>query len=76
MSNIAREIFRLFDQRRTAVAEVEAIQEAEGTSIVLLPSGENLLVRGTAVAVGQNAYIENGAIVSAAPNLPMADLEV
>jgi len=45
--------------------------EADGTSIVELPSGEQFRVRGTSVPPDAHAYIQAGRILDAAPDLPV-----
>lgn len=48
----------------------------DGTSTVELPGGGTLRARGTDVAVGTPCYVQAGAILGEAPDLPFDDVEI
>lgn len=49
----------------------------DGTSTVtLVGGGAQLRVDGQSVAVGQRAYVQDGAVIGAAPNLPVVTVDV
>ncbi len=58
------------------VGAVVSIDAAAGTSVVELRTGTRVLVRGTSVAIGQNAFISDGQVMGQAPSLPQYDFEV
>jgi len=58
------------------VATVRAISEPNGISHVELRTGVQITVRGVDVPVGSKAYIADGVITGAAPDLPHYDVDV
>lgn len=58
------------------VATVRSIDTTTGISQVELRTGTRVTVRGTDVGVGSRAYIADGVITGAAPELPHYDVEV
>lgn len=58
------------------VAEVLSVDTVSGTSRVQLRTGAELVVAGTSVAAGNNAFLADGQVVGQAPNLPQYDIEV
>jgi len=55
---------------------VSSVNTGAGTSIVTWPGGDVQTVRGTSVAPGTRAFVRNGVIESAAPNLTTETIEV
>lgn len=58
------------------VAEVLSVDTVSGTSRVQLRTGAELVVAGTSVAAGNNAFLADGQVVGQAPSLPQYDIEV
>lgn len=58
------------------VGEVVNVNTSAGTTVVELRTGSRVVVRGTSVAVGQNAFISDGQVMGQAPSLPQYDFEV
>lgn len=48
----------------------------DGTSTVLLVGGGFVTVTGQSVAVSNRAFVKGGHVVSAAPNLPVTQIDV
>ncbi|MDF3932316.1 hypothetical protein [Pseudomonas citronellolis] len=63
------------DAGRT-VGEVVSIDSLAGTCQVRLRNDALLSVRGTSVAIGNFAFIADGAVAGSAPNLPQYEIEV
>ena len=53
-----------------------ALVNLDGTSIVTLRDGTSIRVRGASVAAGKKCFIQDGVIVSEAPNLPSYSVTV
>jgi len=70
--NLYAEFLALLPDDPTLYVEVMA-HNADGTSTVEVPSGEQFRVRGTSVPVAGFAYVQAGRIISAAPALPYHD---
>lgn len=75
MSNQYTQFFDLFPKDELAVGQV-ITQYADGTSLLEMPAGGQVIVRGTTVAVGKNAFIQQGEIKGEAPNLNVIEIEV
>lgn len=58
------------------VGEVLSVDTISGTSRVRLRTGADLVVAGTSVAAGNNAFLADGQVVGQAPDLPQYDIEV
>ncbi|WP_437884638.1 hypothetical protein [Pseudomonas sp. LRF_L74] len=58
------------------VATVISIDTTTGLSQVELRTGTSVTVRGVDVPVNSKAYIADGVIVGAAPDLPHLDVDV
>ena len=58
------------------VGEVVSVNTSAGTCVVELRTGNQVVARGTSVAVGQNAFISDGQVMGQAPSLPQYDFEV
>ena len=58
------------------VAEVLYVDTIAGTSRVQLRTGAELVVAGTSVSAGNNAFLADGQVIGQAPNLPQYDIEV
>lgn len=76
MTNIWSRFRALLPGTQELAGEVTAIHLSAGTSTVTLPGGGILLARGTSIAVGSNAYVKDGVIISAAPDLALEDIEI
>jgi len=74
-TNLWAKFRRLLPGDPLLVVEVAAVN-ADGTSTVTTPAGGAMRVLGTTVAVGKNAYIKGGAIISEAPTLTHYEIEV
>ena len=75
-TNIYRALRELLPEAPLQVATVAAVHSAEGTSTVTWPGGSQQRVRGTSVAVGSLAFVRNGVIEGAAPDLTLETIEV
>jgi hypothetical protein len=58
-----------------AVVTVAAVNN-DGTSIVMLRSGQALRVQGDSVGVNNKALIQGGKIIGAAPSLPTHSVSI
>lgn len=76
MSNLYRALLDLLPDAPLQVATVSAINTGQGTSTVTWPGGSVQTVRGTAVAVGLKAFVRDGVIEGAAPDLTLEVIEV
>lgn len=76
MTNIWARFRALLPGTQELVGEVTALNSTAGTSTVTLPGGGVIIARGTSVAVGGNAYVKDGVIISAAPDLALEDIEI
>ena len=70
-----RRLLELLPQSPLLVGTVVAVN-ADGTSTVALPDGGTLVVRGTSVAVDEDAFVRDGVIEGAAPVLPTFTIEI
>lgn len=76
MSNLYRALLDLLPDAPLQVATVTAINTAQGTSAVTWPGGSTQTVRGTTVAVASKAFVRDGVIEGAAPDLTLEVIEV
>lgn len=74
-SNLYRRLAELLPQAPLLVAQVSS-HNADGTSTVQLVGGGTLRARGQAVTVGQMAFVRDGVVEGAAPNLTVVEIEV
>jgi hypothetical protein len=58
-----------------SVVTVTAVN-VNGTSVVTLRGGGSVTVQGVSVDVGGSAIIQDGRIIGAAPDLPVASVEI
>lgn len=68
-TNAMKRFKRVLGGTSKQVAEVISIAN-DGTSLVELRNGKRFIARGDTVAMGDNAWIVNGEIISKAPDLP------
>lgn len=74
-ANLYRRLAELLPQAPLLVGQVSS-HNADGTSTVQLPGGGTLRVRGQGVAVGQKAFVRDGVVEGAAPNLSIVEIEI
>lgn len=75
-TNLYRALRDLLPEAPLQVAVVAVVNTSEGTSTVTWPGGSTQRVRGTSVAVGVPAFVRNGVIEGAAPELDYVEIEV
>jgi hypothetical protein len=68
--NLFKRFQRLLPKQSTTIGLVVAHNSADVTSTIQTPSGSTYRAKGQSVAIGKNAFVSNGAIVSEAPSLP------
>lgn len=73
--NLWKKLIDLLPGSPLLVATVTS-HESDGTSIVTLPGGGTLKVRGQSVAVNSKAFIKDNQIQGAAPNLTVELIEI
>jgi len=74
MANPWAELLAMFPKREIVIGEVDSINSTNQTSTVTLLSGNAIVVKGTSVTVGDKCFIENGVIISKAPDLPISNV--
>ncbi len=75
MRNAWREFRALLPAPPLYVVEVTA-HNADGTSTVEFPTGQDFQVRGQSVAIGAFAFVRNGVIEGEAPAVAPVTLDV
>jgi len=75
-TNLYRALRELIPDAPLQVATVSSISYGTGTSAVEWPGGDVQTVRGTSVSIGARAFVRDGVIEGAAPNLPSETIEV
>lgn len=75
MSNPWASYSKLLAPGAKAIVTVTTVN-SDGTSLVTLRSGSTIRVTGDTVAAGQKAIIQQGRIISRAPDLPVQTVEV
>jgi hypothetical protein len=75
-ANLYRALMELLPESPLQVATVVDINITQGTSTITWPGGDLQTVRGTSVSIGSNAFVRNGIIEGAAPNLTFETIEV
>ena len=76
MSNPWVEFMRLIPRRAMLVGEVLSVDLGTHTSVVSLVGGGDIRARGDSVAEGSMCYIEDGVVISEAPQLPASSVEI
>lgn len=76
ITNLFRALRDLLPDAPLQVATVSAVHSSTGDSTITWPGGDQQRVRGTSVAAGSNAFVRNGVIEGAAPDLPLETIEV
>ncbi|MDD2883232.1 MAG: hypothetical protein PHQ58_22710 [Rhodoferax sp.] len=75
-TNLYRALRELLPDAPLQVAAVTAVHTATGDSTITWPGGAQQRVRGTSVPVGSNAFVRDGVIEGAAPDLTVVTIEV
>jgi len=75
-TNLYRALRELIPDAPLQVATVSSINYGTGTSAVQWPGGDVQVVRGSSVAIGSRAFVRDGVIEGAAPNLTTETIEV
>jgi hypothetical protein len=75
MRNIWRDFLGRLPSSPLYVVEVMA-HNSDGTSTVAMPTGDEFIVRGQSVDVGQFAFVRDGAIEGEAPAVTPITLDV
>lgn len=75
-TNLYRALRELLPEAPLQVATVTTVFEATGDSIVTWPGGSQQRVRGVSVPAGGMAFVRNGVIEGAAPELTLEVIEV
>ena len=75
-TNLYRALRELLSEAPLQVATVTAVHTETGDSTVTWPGGSQQRVRGTTVTAGQLAFVRNGVIEGAAPQLTLEVIEV
>lgn len=75
-TNLYRALRGLLPEAPLQVATVTAVHTSTGESTVTWPGGSQQRVRGTSVAVDLRAFVRNGVIEGAAPDLALETIEV
>lgn len=75
-ANLYRALRDLLPEAPLQVAAVSVVHTDTGDSTITWPGGAQQRVRGTSVPVDSNAFVRNGVIEGAAPDLPLETIEV
>ena len=75
-TNLYRALRELLPEAPLQVATVTAVHVTEGASTVTWPGGSAQRVRGASVPMGNLAFVRNGVIEGAAPELDFVEIEV
>lgn len=75
-TNLYRALRELLPEAPLQVATVAEVHTATRESTVTWPGGSTQRVRGTAVSVGQSAFVRSGVIEGRAPDLTLETIEV
>lgn len=67
--NLFKQFQRLIPKQPMTIGLVTAHNSADKTSTIQTPSGNSYRAKGQTVAVGKNAFVKGGAVVSEAPTL-------
>jgi hypothetical protein len=74
--NLFRALRQLLPDAPLQVAMVTSIDTVAKTSTITWPGGNVQTVRGISVEVGNNAFIRDGRVESAAPTLTLETIEI
>jgi len=75
-TNLYRALRELIPEAPLQVATISSVNLGNGTSTVTWPGGQEQTVRGTGVSIGARAFVRDGVIEGAAPNLTTELIEV
>ena len=75
-TNLYRALRELLPEPPLQVATVTSVNATAGTSAITWPGDTQQVVRGTSVSVGSKAFVLNGVIEGAAPDLTFLTIEV
>lgn len=75
-TNLYRALRELIPDAPLQVATISAIDYGTGTSIITWPGGTQQTVRGTTVSINSRAFVRDGVIETAAPDLIDVTIEV
>jgi len=75
-TNLYRALRELIPDAPLQVATITAVDLSTGSSTVTWPGGTVQTVRGSSVAIGSRAFVRDGVIEGAAPNLTTETIEV
>lgn len=75
-TNLYRALREILPEPPLLVATVVSTNTGTGTSLVEFPGGSQQTIRGTAVGVGDKAFVRNGVIENEAPDLTEVTIEV
>lgn len=70
MANLWRQFQQLLPKSRLIVVTIQG-HNGDGTSTATTTSGATLVVQGESVAIGQKAFVQDGRVAGAAPDLPV-----
>lgn len=73
--DVWKQLNGILPSQTTIIAKVIAVN-GDGTSTLQTPEGGTLKAQGVSVSVNSNAYIQDGRVIGAAPDLPTYDLTV
>lgn len=74
--NIWKRFSDMFPKGARTIGLVFSHNTVQGTSVIQLRDGTTFSAKGTSVAVGQNAIVIDGNVVSSAPALTQYDVVV
>lgn len=75
-TNLYRALRELIPDAPLQVATVSSIDSGTGSSVITWPGGTQQTVRGTQVSIGSKAFVRDGVIEGAAPELTPETIEV
>ncbi len=75
-TNLYRALQELIPGAPLQVATVSSVDYGAGSSTITWPGGTQQTVRGTGVAIDSRAFVRDGVIEGAAPNLTTETIEV
>ncbi|PJC13664.1 MAG: hypothetical protein CO065_15840 [Comamonadaceae bacterium CG_4_9_14_0_8_um_filter_57_21] len=75
-TNLYRALLELLPDTPLQVATVTSVNAATGTSTITWAGGQQQTVRGSSVAAGALAFVRDGLIEGAAPELTFLTIEV
>jgi len=75
-ANLYRALREVIPDAPLQVATVSSVSLVAGSSTITWPGGTQQAVRGTSVPAGSRAFVRNGVIEGAAPNLTLETIEI